>query len=149
MIKKTYKVGDTVWIYGIDQRNTKSYKGTVIQIVTINYDGYNDEPRYIIEIPTEIEPLLELRTWYNISQDAKGPVGGLREAVQDMTTAKKIMAQGGLVMQDLEDDDEEDIDPAIIHAALEKSQTDVMHKPLNLKTEKKPRRKYFKKKLNA
>jgi hypothetical protein len=47
--------------------------------------------------------------------------------------------------KDLEEDD---IDPNIIHAALEKSQKDSLHAPLNLKAEK-PKRKYFKRKPKA
>jgi hypothetical protein len=42
-------------------------------------------------------------------------------------------------------DDEDGIDADQIHAALQKSQMDMEHTPLNLKPEK-PKRRYFKKK---
>ena len=43
-------------------------------------------------------------------------------------------------------EDDEEIDPNIIHAALEQSQEASKLQPLNLKQEK-PKRKYFKKKV--
>ena len=148
-VKKKYNVGDTVWIYGINRSNSKPTAGTIVSVV--NIDGYADE-HYIICIPTHIEDLLEIRTWHNISQDEKGPVGSFRE-IGNFESTLKFVSKVGFVFDDdpaldtepKDEYDDEEIDPNIIHAALEKSRKDVIHPPLNLKTEK-PKRRYFKKK---
>jgi hypothetical protein len=152
MIKKSYNVGDTVWIYGVNRSNTKPTKGEVIKIVDLKDAGYTDL-HYIVEIPTHIDPLLEVRTWHNISQDDQGPVGSLRE-IGDIESTIKFVSSVGFTFDDnplldsnLSDDDDE-ISPEKIHAALEKSKQDVAHAPLNLKAEK-PKRRYFKKKPKA
>lgn len=154
-IKKSYDVGETVWIYGIDQRNARPYRGQIVKKFTINFEGFDNESYYIVAIPTEIEPLLEIRTWQTISQDETGPTGSFRETVQDLDVTKKLLSKVGLFMANdpesvnssLADEDEE-IDPDIIHAALEKSQQASVMPPINFKTEK-PKRRYFKKKPKA
>jgi len=150
-VKKKYNVGDTVWIYGIQLDNVKSTQGTVVRAFTI--EGYN-EVHYVVEIPTEIEPLLEIRTWQTISQTADGHVGSLREAFSDPDAAHKMLSRTGMAVISLdneENDDtgsfaEDDISPDAIHAALEKSRQDVTHSPLNLKSEKPKRRNFARKK---
>ena len=153
-VKKKYNVGDTVWIYGIQRDNVKSTQGTVVKAFTI--EGYN-ETHYVAAIPTEIESLLEVRTWQTISQSKDGHVGSLREAFSDPDAAHKMLARTGMaVMSDDEesavngkslfDDDFDDISPDAIHAALEKSQKDSSHSPLNLKSDKPKRRNFARKK---
>ena len=139
--KKEYAIGDDVWIYGIGLKN-KLTKGKVIKIVDLSDQGWTVGPHYIIEIPTHIDPLLELRTWENMSQDDKGPVGAFREIGSIVSTIKKVKTTGFTYDDEY---DEDDIDAEQIHAALEKSQMDMTHTPLNIKTEK-PKRRYFKKK---
>ena len=150
-VKKKYNVGDVVWIYGIRRDNSISTQGTVIKAFTI--EGYNDL-HYVVEIPTEIEPLLEIRTWQTISQSKDGHVGSLREAFDNPDAAHRMLSRTGMAVismeEQLEEDDtgsfaEDDISPDAIHAALEKSKQDVSHGPLNLK-DSKPKRRYFKKK---
>jgi hypothetical protein len=153
-VKKKYNVGDTVWIYGIQRDNVKSTQGTVVKAFTI--EGYN-ETHYVVAVPTEIESLLEIRTWQTISQSKDGHVGSLREAFSDPDAAHKMLARTGMaVMSDDEesavngnslfDDDFDDISPDAIHAALEKSQQDSSHSPLNLKSDKPKRRNFARKK---
>jgi hypothetical protein len=150
-VKKKYNVGDTVWIYGIQRDNVKSTQGTVVKAFTI--EGYN-EVHYVVEIPTEIEPLLEIRTWQTISQTADGHVGSLREAFSDPDAAHKMLSRTGMSVISLDDEEnddtgsfaEDDISPDAIHAALEKSRQDVSHGPLNLKSEKPKRRNFARKK---
>lgn len=147
--KKSYKVGDPVWIYGINRSNVKPTQGKVIKVVDLSDSGYSTGDHYIIEIPTSIEPLLEVRTWHNMSQDEKGPVGSFRELGNIESTIKFVTTTGFAFDDNPELDTEDDeIHPDQIHAALEKSQQDVAHAPLNLKTEK-PKRRYFKKKPKA
>jgi hypothetical protein len=150
-VKKKYNVGDTVWIYGIQRDNVKSTQGTVFKAFTI--EGYN-EVHYVVEIPTEIEPLLEIRTWQTISQTADGHVGSLREAFSDPDAAHKMLSRTGMAVISLDEEEnddtgsfaEDDISPDAIHAALEKSRQDVTHSPLNLKSEKPKRRNFSRKK---
>jgi hypothetical protein len=150
-VKKKYNVGDTVWIYGIQRDNVKSTQGTVVKAFTI--EGYN-EVHYVVEIPTEIEPLLEIRTWQTISQTADGHVGSLREAFVDPDAAHKMLSRTGMAVISLDEEEnddtgsfaEDDISPDAIHAALEKSRQDVTHSPLNLKSEKPKRRNFSRKK---
>jgi len=151
-VKKKYNVGDTVWIYGVSQTNVKSTQGTVVKAFTI--EGYN-EVHYVVEIPTEIEPLLEIRTWQTISQTANGHVGSLREAFSDPDAAHKMLSRTGMAVISEDEEsvndnmgsfEEDDISPEAIHAALEKSQQSSSHSPLNLKTEKPKRRNFARKK---
>lgn len=154
-VKKSYNVGDTVWIYGVSSNNEKSVKGTVVKTFTIDYAGFNDEVHYLIAIPTEIENLLEVRTWHTISQDEHGHVGSLRDISTNFDATRKMVSRTGMkvISEDTEskdDHDDEEIDPNIIHAALEKSQKDGSHAPLVLKTAKptKKRRTFVKRKKN-
>jgi hypothetical protein len=156
-VKKKYNIGDTVWIYGVRRANDKSTQGTVVK--AFNIEGYNDM-HYVVSIPTEIEPLLEIRTWQTISQTKDGHVGSLREAFSNPDAAHKMLARTGMAfISDADEDydgdghdgmgsfadEEDDVSSDDIHAALEKSQKDSSHGPLNLKTEN-PKRRYFKKK---
>ena len=157
-VKKKYNVGDTVWVYGISRTNEKSTQGKVIKVFTIDYGNYNNEPYYLVEIPTEIEPLLEVRTWHTISQSKDGHVGSIREAISEPDAARKFLStigvkfisNDGKYIGDGHDGmgstlEEDDPSADEIHAALEKSQKDGEHGPLV--TKQAPRkRQYFKKK---
>jgi hypothetical protein len=169
-VKKKYNIGDTVWIYGISQNNEKSTQGTVIKFFSIDYEGHNNDTHYIISIPTDIENLLEIRTWRSISQTKDGHVGSIREALSDPDSARKWLGKLGVSVTSEEDFTgdghdgmgsaelneesdqyeehmaEDDISADAIHAALEKSQKDASHGPLVLKDAKTKRRHYPRKK---
>jgi hypothetical protein len=150
-VKKSYTVGDTVWIYGVSSNNRKSVKGTVIKSFTIDYEGFNDEPHYLIAIPTEIEYLLEVRTWHTISQDENGHVGSFREVVASNSDATiKIISRTGMHVLSESIEDEDGPSAEQIHAALEKSQKEGTHSPLVLKPANpaKKRRTFSKRKKN-
>jgi len=164
-IKKKYNIGDTVWIYGIGN-SKKSTKGTVIKSFIIDYENYNDEVHYVIAVPTEIENLLEIRTWHTISQTENGHVGSIREAFIDDAPARKILARTGMTFASEDnqeftgdghdgmgttlDDFEDGPSTEQIHAALEKSKNESRHGPLVIKDNKTPRRKnYSRKKKNV
>jgi len=157
-VKKKYNVGDTVWIYGISRDNVKSTQGTILKVFTIDYDGFNKEPHYVIGIPTEIEMLLEIRTWHTISQTKDGHVGSIRDAFSNPDAAHKMLGRTGVVVisddEELNEEtdrfeehmaDEDEVSPDAIHAALEQSQKDGEHGPLVTKPNK-ARRPYYKKK---
>ena len=140
-LKKSYNIGDTVWIHGI-ARSNKLTQGNVIHSFTL--DGFT-EVQYVISVPTAIEPLLEVREWGTISQDSNGPVGTLREmvSVQEMDAANKKMSHAGYEYDPSVQAETEILDAAEptsdeIHAALERSQKAMEHAPLMIK-ENKPR----------
>jgi hypothetical protein len=166
-IKKSYNVGDPAWVYGISRTNNKLTKGRVLHIFNLTQAGYSNEKYYLIEIPCEIEPLLEVRTWQSMSQDSRGPVGAFREQVAqaDVEPVNKKLSQMGLTVDDdwvegnghdgmgttLEDfedyaSDDNDPTPDQIHAAIERAKQTSTHQPLNLKENKPKRRNYPRKK---
>lgn len=142
-IKKHYKLGDTVWIYGIDRAGDQLRSGTIIKSFHIDHDSHRDIEHYVIEVPTDIEPILEIRTWKTISQDNNGPVGSIREALSDPESAKKYLSKIGVILADgtpnpiYYDDEPSDEE---IHAALTQSQKSNSHQPFVLK-DSKPKRK--------
>lgn len=148
-VKKKYRIDDIVWIYGITRSHNKLHRGKVIHTFTLEHAGYNDEPHYVIAIPNEIEPLLEVRTWHNISQDDHGPVGCFRHEVpeEEMQAVDKKLSQLGLTIEEYDrfeeamaEDDE--INPEVIHAAMERASKSSMIPPLNL-NEPKPKRRHY------
>ena len=157
-VKKKYAVGDTVWIYGISRDNNKSVQGIVIKVFTIDYDNYNKEPHYLIEVPTEIEPLLEVRTWHTISQTKDGHVGGIRDAFSDTDAAHKMLLRTGVAIISTDDEVSEDgtettheddmyedgPSPEEIHAAMLRSQQSGTVPPMS--PTKSSKRRYYKKK---
>jgi hypothetical protein len=142
-VKKEYNIGDTVWIYGINVSN-KITKGTVVASIDLSAQGFGPDLHYIIEIPTHIESLLEIRTWQTISQDEHGPVGSIR-SVGDVVAENKKMRQMGYIYSNDSQYESEDPSPDEIMAALEKSTDGLTHKPLHIK-ESKPKRRYYPKK---
>jgi hypothetical protein len=141
MTKKEYSINDTVWIAGIDQKNNALVPGRIIKTFTINIDNYDPTMvYYVVEIPSSIEPILEIRTWETISQDRHGPIGGIRSVVDDPIVDKKYLSKVGMYF----DDGEVDYEPSEeeILAAIEKSKSVAEHEPLQFKSAK-PKRKYY------
>lgn len=135
-IKKEYCVGDNVWIHGIDRFKNRLTKGTII--MSLNIPSHTDL-HYIISIPTEIEPLLEIRTWHSISQDEFGPIGLFRGR-ENFQASKKYMTKLGIVVSE-EGDEEYEPTAEEINAAIEKSTKVAVHQPLSLK-DNKPKSRY-------
>lgn len=103
-VKKSYNIGDSAWIYGLlnDRGENVLREGKVIKTFNIDYGNYDSTCQYyVVEIPSSIDPLLEVRVWENMSQDANGPVGGFREAVNDYQAAAKVMSRGGLTLANI------------------------------------------------
>lgn len=138
MAKEKYKIGDTVWVAGI--QHNKLTEGTVVYHVDIP-DIHGTQ--YIISIPTHIEPLLEIRTWETISEDEFGPVGMLRSIRNDLSSTNRLIKKIGYGSLETEDDEPSDEE---IVAALQKSQKVIEHEPLVLKTSTNKRKRYYKKK---
>jgi hypothetical protein len=148
-VKKHYKLGDTVWIYGVDRRWDKTREGKIIKTFHIDRPEYADLEHYVVEVPTDIEPILEIRTWKTISQDKDGEVGSIREALTDPDSARKFLSKIGVLLADGSPNPEyypeAEPTPEQIHAALEKSKESNEHTPLVLK-EPKPRRRVYSRK---
>lgn len=142
-IKKHYKLGDTVWIYGIARAGDELRSGTVIKSFHIDQPGYEGIEHYIIEVQTDIEPILEIRTWKTISQDNVGPVGSIREALTDPESAKKFLSKVGIILADGTPNPmyyDDDPSPEEIHAALTQSKNANTHQPLVLKESREKRK---------
>jgi hypothetical protein len=160
--KKSYKVGDTVWIYGVSKNNTKSTEGKIVQTFTIKQEGWSQNIHYVIAIPTEIEYLLEVRTWETISQTKDGHVGSLREAFSNPDASHKVLSRTGMAIISSDEEptgtdsilddfykideqmlEDEDPTPEQIHAAIERAKKTSVHQPLNLKDPTKPKRRHY------
>lgn len=141
--KKEYAVGDTVWIAGVSRNNARLTQGKVAKVLDMSDEGFS-EIQYIIEIPTHIETMLEIRTWHTISEDARGPVGSLRNLGAGLDATIRFVNRVGFEAHDAEMPD--DPTPEEIHAAIEKSMKDATHAPLNLKDPKPKRRNFVRKK---
>lgn len=100
-VKTVYKVGDHAWVYGVASGAgyNKPVKGTIVH--TCEIEGYSGT-QYVIAIPTGIDDLLEIRTWESMSQDAKGPVGSLRQQLINMPGTQKMLSRVGLVLPDVQ-----------------------------------------------
>jgi|688.fasta_scaffold1867369_2 hypothetical protein len=81
-MKTTYAKGDDVWIH-LGTAPGKLSKGKVLEVFDLSEHGYTFL-NYLIEIPTSIEPLLEVRNAMTMSEDAKGPVGLFRKLKESM-----------------------------------------------------------------
>jgi hypothetical protein len=149
-VRKNYKLGDTVWIYGVDCRSDKTRQGTIIKTFHIDHPEHAELEHYVVEISTDIEPILEIRTWKTISQDKEGPVVSIREELTDPDSARKFLSKIGVTLADGSPNPvyypEDEPSPDQIHAALEKSQADSVHQPLVLKENKSKRRSFPRKK---
>jgi biotin operon repressor len=138
MTKQHYNVGDIVWIYGVGNSN-KSIEGTIVHKFYIDQEGYDyDQDYYVISIPTEIGPLLEVRTWETISETKDGYVGSLRQALgnsqTDISANIKFMRTTGMAITeprgDFEDDDPSpDIVNAAIESQINSTRTDTIYRP--------------------
>jgi hypothetical protein len=100
-VKKKYKVGDSAWIYGIASGPgyNRLTEGRVVHIMDI--EGYTDT-HYVIAIANGIEDLLEVRSWGQISQDDKGPVGSFRELLMNDPATQKMLQITGMSLPKVE-----------------------------------------------
>ena len=108
------------------------------------------DTQYVIEIPTEIEPLLEIRSWMTISQDECGPLGCFRDiSNNNIDLVNKFVSKVGYSEpDDTIDDDEPTADQ--IHKAIEKSIDNTVHPPLVIKDNKnRTRRKFAKRRIQS
>ncbi len=77
-MKLAYEIGDPVWIAGYGDELTE---GRVVHKFTLK--GWCVAEHYVVEIPTEIDPLLEVRDPMTMSHTAEGPMGLWRLVAHD------------------------------------------------------------------
>jgi hypothetical protein len=159
-MKKEYNIKDKVWIAMGERRLVE---GRVVEIIDLAHLKENHDPNhefYIIEVKTGIDDIYEVRDWGQISSTANGPLNMFASIREQLIKNNRYLKKVGIpvpnveanvleelaeeIEKELHEDDE--VDPDIIHAAIEKSQKENAHQPLNLKTTEKPKRRYYKKK---
>lgn len=69
------RVGQDCWCF-VGNHKGKMSKGKVVAVVDL--PGYAPSAHYIVELPTSIDPLLEVRDGFTISDAAKKPIGMYR-----------------------------------------------------------------------
>jgi hypothetical protein len=149
-MKNEYVTRDKVWIH-MGERNL--VEGRVVDIIDLVHlkEGHSeDNELYIIEIKTGIEDVYEVRTYDQISPDARGPINLFRKqegVIENNRMLKKIGMPIPLVGTTLEEalalDDDDDISPDQIHAALDRRLKEAEHPPLST-TEKPKKRNFYK-----
>jgi len=124
-IKKQYEINDDVWIH---IGNGKLHKGKVVEYFDLGHIGRDRNIEYyVIEIPTSIEPLLEVRTWQEISQDSNGPLACYRSITGVYENSKKMGKLGielplSNPLQEIFDDYEDgDPTPEEVNEALDRA----------------------------
>jgi hypothetical protein len=150
-MKKEYVTRDQVWIHMGERRLVEGRVVDVIDLVHLKEGHSADNELYIIEVKTGIEDIYEVRTFDQISPDAKGPINLFRkqkDAVENNRLLRKIGMPIPFPEMDLAEalalEDETDIDPDVIHAALDSSLRNSTHQPLDLKAEKTKKRNFYK-----
>lgn len=145
-MKKEYNIKDKVWIH---IGETKLTEGRVVEIIDLAHlkEGHNpDQELYIIELKTGIDDIYEVRTFDQISPDAKGPINMFRKIKDELLKNQRFLNKVGIKVpvqgpdplvelakelnEELSASDERDEDEPTaeqIHAAMEKSKAAQEH----------------------
>jgi len=150
-MKKHPNIKDTVWLH---IGEPKLVKGRVVAIIDFSHLGEDysvENKHYVIEIPTGIEPIYEVRNYDSISFDATGPINLYRtlKSHDEARYLKKLGIKVPLYPQSSDLNEESELDeptPEQISAALERSQEVNKHTALTLSSEAKPKKRFYKKK---
>ena len=133
-MKKEYNIKDQVWIH-LGEKTL--VKGRVVEVIDLEHLGEGhgkDDELYIIEIPTHIEPVYEVRSFDQISPDATGPISLFRKT--NYTAENRLLKKIGMplpvqtsdtlaeIAQEINDelDDIAEPTPEQIHAAMERAE---------------------------
>jgi hypothetical protein len=98
-MKQYYDIKDQVWIHLGEQ---SLVEGRVVEIVDLEHlnEGHSREQElYVIEIPTPIEPVYEVRNYDQISPDADGPLMIYRN-LQGVVAANRLLKKVGVKLPD-------------------------------------------------
>lgn len=145
--KKEYNLKEIVWIH---LGNGKLHKGTIVDIFDLAHAGYPaDSEFYIVEVPTEIDPLLEVRSWEQISQDVKGPIGCYRAMKEVGFAETRFLSKVGITLPETavnhthDTDDVYDPTPEEVNAAIERAELAKKEMYTNGAVAPKPKRRNF------
>lgn len=110
-IKKQYELKDTVWVH---IGSNKLTKGKIVDYFDLEHAGYSkDTEFYVVEIQTGIDPILEIRTWEQISQDANGPIGAYRELKELDFATKKFLGKVGIELPVVTEEEKNEFPPVM------------------------------------
>jgi hypothetical protein len=154
-MKTAYNIKDKVWIH-IGER--KLTEGRVVEIIDLEHLDEGHDPNYelyVIELKTGIEDVYEIRSFEQISPDARGPINLFRKTKTRLE--QRALKRIGMIIpnednvipadnynqEDITDGDDLDEDdgptPEQIHAAMEASQNATNIPPLMAQPPKKKR----------
>jgi hypothetical protein len=161
-MKTQYNIKEPVWIH-MGERNL--VPGRVVEIIDLDHLNEKHSPDlelYVIEIKTGIDDIYEVRTFEQISSDAKGPINLFRKHKNEIATAKRYLKKVGIVvpvdepthLADIVNEINEELaghpddpTPEEIHAAIDRATELAKHDPLP--SGKRPaKKKYFRKKTS-
>jgi hypothetical protein len=151
-MKKEYNIKDRVWIH-IGEKTL--IEGRVVEIINFGHlnEGHSkDREYYVIELKTGIEDIYEVRSYSEISSTEQGPINLFKnnsELVKNNRYLKKVgipIPVPDTTLFDLLDDESDNPTTNEIHAALEKSQQNLIHGPLIIKESKSKPKQFVKRK---
>jgi hypothetical protein len=138
-MKKEYNIKDRVWIHIGEPKLTE---GRVVEIIDLEHLDEGHDPNYelyVIELKTGIDDVYEIRSFEQISPDAKGPINLFRKDnfAKENRLLKKLGMPMPLVQYHVSNTDNP-IDfpempeptPEQIHAAMERSTESVKIQPI-------------------
>lgn len=158
-MKTQYEIKDKVWIH-IGER--KLVEGRVVEIIDLEHlkEGHDPEQElYIIELKTGIEDIYEVRSFDQISPDAKGPINAYRKNKDYALKGQRFLNKIGIklpvdgpdplvelareINEDLQDREDDDPTPEQIHAAMAAAEQGptTIYQPVAKKKFTKPRSK--------
>jgi len=68
----TFEVGDQAWLH-LDKHQGKLTQGTVVHKFQLGEGAINTH--YVVSIPTSVDPLLEVRCGYSLSDSPNADIG--------------------------------------------------------------------------
>lgn len=91
-MKKEFNIKDKVWIH---IGSPKLIQGRIVEIIDLAHLNEEHDPNrelYVVECKTAIEDVYEIRTWEQISPDAKGPINLFRihQGGEELLAFKRI-----------------------------------------------------------
>jgi hypothetical protein len=96
-MKKEYDIKDTVWIH---MGERKLVKGRVVEIIDLEHLNEGHDPNnelYVIEVPTGIDNVYEVREFGTISPDPQGPIAAFRR--EGLAGANRFLKKVGMPIQ--------------------------------------------------
>ena len=136
-MKKEYNIKQKVWIHLGERSLVEGRVVEIIDLVHLKEGHTEDNELYIIEIETSIDPIYEVRSWEQISPEAKGPINLFRKIQKETKEVNRFLKKVGIVLPEstfnptdnpedfVYDDDGNHVDeptPEQIHAAMDRAE---------------------------